>query len=345
MKIRSKKLINRYLRSAVSAMAIVFVFLISPLALRSGEAIAQSNCATLESQLKRLDSDRARVQKDLQRSAAAEKQSLMEQIKEIDSEIRQKQTELSQNRCQSVVMTWNVAGWKREALVFPPATDMAMKRPLVFAWHGHGGNMHNVGQSMHFQTLWPEAIVVYPQGLDTQTKGDPEGNGPGWQKETTVDNRDLEFFDSMLATLREKYSVDDERVYTTGFSNGTGFSYLLWAERGHKLAAIGAVAGVLAESEHPKLSQPRPLISIAGTSGIAPGAVDNTIERAREVDNAKGTGHQQCPMPNGAPSGTECVLYPSTTHTPVRRMSHPGGHVYPPWAPAEIVKFFKVHHR
>ena len=75
-----------------------------------------------------------------------------------EAEIRQKQAELIKDRCKGIVMTWNVAGRNREALVFPPTTDLAMKHPLIFAWHGHGGNMNSVAEAMHFQTLWPRRL-------------------------------------------------------------------------------------------------------------------------------------------------------------------------------------------
>ncbi len=103
-------------------------------------------------------------------------------------------------------------------------------------------NMHGTAKLMHLQTLWPEAIVVYAQGLPTTAAHDPQGQKPGWQTEAGQEgNRDLKLFDAMLSTLHQKYSVDDTRIYTTGFSNGGGFSYLLWAERGKIIAAIGEV--------------------------------------------------------------------------------------------------------
>jgi polyhydroxybutyrate depolymerase len=282
------------------------------------------------------------VQANLQRAAAGEKQTLMEQVREIEAEIRQKQTELVKRRCQGVIMTWNVAGFKREALVFPPISDSPAKHPLIFAWHGHGGRINNVADSMHFQNLWSEAIVVYAQGLKTETDNDPDG-GLGWQKQKGDDgDRDLKLFDAMLATLRQKYSIDDKRIYTTGFSNGTGFSYLLWVERGQTLAAIGAVAGVIADSEQNKPTKPRALIAIFGTGeGTAPKDVkEKTIDRARRI-NATGPG-QQCSIPNGA---DDCTLFPSATQTPVKRIRHSGGHEYPSWAPYEIMEFLKSHQR
>jgi polyhydroxybutyrate depolymerase len=77
-------------------------------------------------------------------------------------------------------MTWTVDGNQREAIVFAPAPTISnVKHPLMFGFHGHGGNMQGMSQLMHLQTLWPGAIVVYPQGLNSPGPIDP----PGWQFE------------------------------------------------------------------------------------------------------------------------------------------------------------------
>jgi polyhydroxybutyrate depolymerase len=250
---------------------------------------------------------------------------------------------------QGTVMNWTVNGVKRQALVFAPTENTKdEKHPVVFAWHGHGGNMQGASQQMHIQTLWPQAIVVYPQGLDTPSHVDPQGNKPGWQTEANqaapVGNRDLDFFDAMLQTLHQKFSVDAERIYTTGFSNGGIFSYLLWAERSKVIAAIGEVAGRLYNPpEH--LTAPRALLAIAGKADTTDpfASQEQTINNdARPVDNAMGEGIP-CQVPNGAASGTECTRYASTTQTPVKTVIHPGAHIYPGWAPQEIVDFFKLH--
>ncbi len=239
---------------------------------------------------------------------------------------------------QGTTMTWTVDGVPRTALVFaPPPTTSAVLHPLIFAFHGHGGNSQAAAMGMHFQTLWPEAIVVYPQGLKTPSIVDPSGNYPGWQVElgqANLGDRDLKFFDAMLAGLKEKFSVDETRVYSTGFSNGAVFSYLLWAERGKTLAALGICAGRLATSEH--LALPRAVVVIAGRADpIVPFAMQQqAIETGRQVDQATGSGQQCGPM---------CELYPSPLQTPVVTWIHPGGHVYPPWAPAAFVEFFKKH--
>ncbi|HEX3561096.1 MAG TPA: hypothetical protein VHU19_18020 [Pyrinomonadaceae bacterium] len=235
---------------------------------------------------------------------------------------------------QGTVMNFNVDGVKRQALVFAPK-DGREKAPLVFAWHGHGGNMHGTSQLMHIQTLWPEAIVVYPQGLPTVSGGDPQGTRPGWQVEAGTNNdRDLKFFDEMLRTLRQKFSVDDERVYSMGFSNGAFFSYLLWSARPKPLAAFAICAGKLFPSDH--LTEPRAVVVIAGQNDPRVNFQDQqqAIQTAQQLDSATG---------QGQPCGQICTLYTSPNHTPVETYIHPGGHVYPPWASDPIVKFFRAH--
>ena len=99
----------------------VFVTLISLLALRSREALAQGSCVTLENQLKGLEAGQARLQKDLQRAAGEDKQSLVQQIKELESEIRQKQAE------QDLVV------------LFVPASTIAQRVATMYSsrprWH------------------------------------------------------------------------------------------------------------------------------------------------------------------------------------------------------------------
>jgi polyhydroxybutyrate depolymerase len=235
---------------------------------------------------------------------------------------------------QGRVMTFTVDGVKRQALVFAPK-DSKEKAPLVFAWHGHGGNMSNASNSMKIEKLWPEAIVVYPQGLPTVSGGDPQGLHPGWQAEAgTNGDRDLKFFDAMLQMLRQKFSVDDERIYSMGFSNGAFFSYVLWSARPKPLAAFAICAGKLFPSDH--LMEPRAVVVIAGTADLKVNFQDQqqAIQTAQQLDSATG---------QGQPCGQICMLYPSPNHTPVETFIHPGGHVYPPWASDPIVKFFKAH--
>ena len=236
---------------------------------------------------------------------------------------------------QGKVMHWTIGGVERDALVFAPLKEHgSAEHPLVLAFHGHGGRMLGTAARMRIQALWPEAIVVYPQGLNTPTAIDPAGTTSGWQgKAGDFGDRDLRLFDAIVATMKHTYAVNTRRIYASGFSNGAVFSLLLWAERAKTLAAIGEVAGRLDPAE--TLTSPRPLVAVAGRSDVvAPFAVQSqTIEQARKINAASGRG-QAC--------GRYCMLYHPGPF-PVETFIHPAGHEYPVWASAAIVEFFKSH--
>jgi len=237
---------------------------------------------------------------------------------------------------QPIPMKWTVEGVERRALVFAPSASAGGgKAPVVFAFHGHGGNARAASLAMGFQSLWPQALVVYMQGLPTVSKVDPLGKRPGWQHAVgELGDRDLKFFDAVLATLQAKYRVDERRIYATGFSNGAFFSYFLWATRGKTFAAFAPCAGLIWPTLH--LAEPRPVLAIGGERDPLVHLPDlmQTVETVRALDGATGTG-QAC--------GAGCTRYPSTKKAPVEVIVHPGGHVFPPWAAAKIVEFFKAH--
>jgi polyhydroxybutyrate depolymerase len=176
-------------------------------------------------------------------------------------------------------------------------------------------------------------VVVYLQGLPTPTTVDPRGLLPGWQREPGEEgDRDLKFVDTVLASMRQRYAVDDDRVYATGFSNGGMFTYLLWAQRGKTFAGFAVCAALLFPDVNPTL--PRALLHIAGKADpLVPfNQQVATVERARKIDAATDPGR---------PCGFGCTKYLSLTSTPVMKVVHPGGHVYIPAAPRLTVEFFK----
>jgi polyhydroxybutyrate depolymerase len=164
---------------------------------------------------------------------------------------------------------WQVDGVTREALVSVPAgTAPTAGWPVVFAFHGHGGTMQQASRSFPIHQVWPDAIVVYPQGLPTPSPlVDREGRWPGWQAMAGAQgDRDLKFFDAMLADLRAKMPIDDKRIYATGHSNGGLFTYLLWAERGDVFAALAPSAALLVRGF--QKFQPKPVLHIGSPEDL-----------------------------------------------------------------------------
>jgi polyhydroxybutyrate depolymerase len=240
-------------------------------------------------------------------------------------------------RAEEALKRWelSVDGVARELLVYAPDKAKTEPAPVIFAWHGHGGNMNASSRQYHFHALWPEAIVVYPQGLNTPGKlTDPEGKKPGWQHGQGAEgDRDLKFFDAINKKLHADFKVDDSRVYSSGHSNGGGFTYLLWGTRGDVFTAFAPSAA--AATAVKGMLKPKPVLHVAGENDplVKFEWQTATMTALRELN--------QCGEGQAWELDSTCTLYPSKIGAPVITAIHPGTHQYPAKAPEVIVKFFK----
>ncbi|YCM42311.1 acetylxylan esterase [Verrucomicrobiaceae bacterium 227] len=235
-------------------------------------------------------------------------------------------------------MTWEVNGAEREALVYVPSSAKKEDVPLVLAFHGHGGRMMGAVRMFRIHEVWPEAIVVYPQGLKTPGKlTDPEGRMSGWQSGAgNQEDRDLKFFDVMLADLSKKFKVDAKRIYATGHSNGGAFTYLLWAERGEKLAAVAPSAAI--GDRDLRKAKPLPVMHLAGSNDPL---VKFTWQKVMIGAVKRWNGCSE----RGQEWAELATLYPSEGGTPVVTVIHPGGHGFLASGPELIARFFQSQKR
>lgn len=227
-------------------------------------------------------------------------------------------------------LTLRVDAENRQVLVYTPRA--AEKAPIVFVFHGHGGTGRSMARRLAIHTLWPEAIVLYPQGLPTVGKFDPQGKQAGWQRGSGAEgDRDLRFFDAMLAELGKRGRGDLRKVYVTGHSNGGGFTYLLWGARGSKIAAVApsAAGGDVSTLE------PKPCLHIAGEKDTRV-----PFENQRRVMNA--VLRINGAADSGRPWMGTGIWHESNSKTPFVEMIHPGGHEIPAQTGKWIVAFFKA---
>ena len=117
----------------------------------------------------------------------------------------------------------------------PETVDLNSKTeayPLVFVLHGSGMHPAAVAQN----TAWPKIaaeenlVVVSVNGL-YNTKNDANAMA------------------DLIDELEEKYAIDEERVYSTGFSKGARLSYDLGTAYAEKVAGIGLYEPVTGHME------------------------------------------------------------------------------------------------
>ncbi|HXH59944.1 MAG TPA: hypothetical protein VNI20_01155 [Fimbriimonadaceae bacterium] len=227
-------------------------------------------------------------------------------------------------------VTFHVGYVDRTALVFRP--DKAAKDPpVLFMFHGHGGGSRQAAIQWRYEKSWPEAVVVYPQGLPGwKGKTDPEGTKAGWQGAPgQLDDRDLKFVDAMLVWAKKEFGATPSRTFVTGHSNGSLFTWVVQAERGDKFAGF---AGACAPGGLWFRNAPvKPMFVLAGKD-------DQLVPfRSMELFTRFAVRRNDCGDPTVRDDGTQ--VYSGTA--PLWVWDYDGGHRPPSDAGARVVEFFK----
>lgn len=131
-----------------------------------------------------------------------------------------------------------IAGVQRRFIVDAPAAiDPQAPLSLVFVFHGNGGT-GEASQGMGLQSVpgaQDKAVFVFPDGLPFMNFG------VGWNG--ACDGYDMEFFDTMIATLSSEYCIDASRIFAAGFSWGGDMCESLACCRGDVVRAIAPASG------------------------------------------------------------------------------------------------------
>ena len=139
-------------------------------------------------------------------------------------------------------------GLERTYRLFVPSTyDETRAVPLVMALHGGGGTGEKMIElTVDLNGLADESgfIVVYPDGIEKHWN---DGRDIQTWRASAEDIDDVGFIAALIEDLSESYTIDPDRIYALGISNGGMMSYRLACELPETFAAIAAVTASMSE--------------------------------------------------------------------------------------------------
>ena len=157
-------------------------------------------------------------------------------------------------------------GIQRDYIVYiPELYDGSSVVPLVLNFHGFGSN---ATQQMFYGDFRDIAdtegfLLVHPEG--TRFFGNQFWNVGFPGLSSTID--DVGFTEALIDELATLYTIDLDRVYATGMSNGGFMSFLLACQLSEKIAAVASVTGSMTQDTFDDCNAqlPTPVLQIHGT--------------------------------------------------------------------------------
>ncbi|MGQ0708653.1 MAG: extracellular catalytic domain type 1 short-chain-length polyhydroxyalkanoate depolymerase [Rhodoferax sp.] len=242
-------------------------------------------------------------------------------------------------------------GQERAYLVHvPPQYRPGTPMPVLFALHGGGGNME-IQAGAHYGLLGladqKGFLAVFPNGYSRMPGGKlatwNAGQCCGAARDSGSD--DVGFVRAVAQQVAARWSVDRQRFFATGMSNGAMMAYRLACELPGTFAAIAAVAG----TDNTVQCQPQRPVAVlhiharddthvlfGGGAGADAFRDRDAVTDFTSVDETmrRWTQHNQCsgtPVRTLSVPGAYCDTYQAcATGAPVRLcVTDTGGHSWP----------------
>ena len=152
------------------------------------------------------------------------------------------------------------------ALYIPASYDGSQEVPLLFNFHGGGGNIAEHLSSVDMRPIADTAnfILVYPQAVP-----DPgNGGSTSWMHKEPTTFDDVPFVEALIDAISAEYMIDNNRVYVCGYSLGGEFTYELACSLNNRIAAAGAVARTMQGETYNNCAPQHPtgVLTILGTA-------------------------------------------------------------------------------
>ena len=221
-----------------------------------------------------------------------------------------------QTRAQ--IENFQLGNTTRQMLVYAPS-GLQPNSPLLLSLHGMNQDIAYQQNQTKWELVAKENgfVVVYPGGINNS-----------WD---IMGNRDIDFILAIIDEMYDRYAIDRNRVYLSGFSMGGMMTYHAATKIADKIAAFAPVSGYLMGGPNTNSSRPIPIIHTHGTtddvvsySGVQP-CLDAWIARNNCPASAVVTKPYPADRPNS--SGTKYYWGPGTDSVEVVLLSIKGsGH-------------------
>ena len=153
-------------------------------------------------------------------------------------------------------------GVERQYFLYVP-NNLADNSPLIISCHG----MDQDYAYQKEQTQWPAMadtasfVVVYPVGVAGTVWAMPYTTG--WN---INDMTDVNFMLDIVSDVKSNYSIDETRVYMSGFSLGAVFTYYVANKAANSFAAFAPISGYNLMENNTTTSRPVPIVHVHGTA-------------------------------------------------------------------------------
>ena len=163
---------------------------------------------------------------------------------------------------------------------------------VLFNLHGYGSDAIEQMNYTNFNNLANTKennfILIHPQGapLNTAlTSSSSHWNSGGWTIGSTVD--DVDFIDTIIALVSQKYDLNQNRIYSTGMSNGGFMSYHLACNLSSKIAAVASVTGSMSSETYESCNpnHPTSILQVHGSIDVTVPFQGNSALGMRSVND------------------------------------------------------------
>ncbi len=150
-------------------------------------------------------------------------------------------------------------------LFLPENYSKTANLPLMIYLHSYDWNPYEGMEYTQMNLVADTSgfILVCPAAVNNRWNSGV-GENPDWPA-PEVD--DVGFINALIDTLSANFSIDPERIYACGFSNGGFMSHKLACQLSHRIAAIASVGGIISTGtvDNCNSLHPMPVLQIHGT--------------------------------------------------------------------------------